>query len=40
MDNGSIGYADVSDICAESPPMLCAMPQQALQCLLSGVEMV
>lgn len=40
VDTGANDYADVSSICKQSPPMLCDTPQQALQCLLSGVRLV
>lgn len=40
VDSGANDYADVRSICKQSPPMLCEAPQQALQCLLSGVTLV
>lgn len=40
VDTGSSEYVEVSSICAGTPPMLCDIPQQALQCSLSGVEVV
>lgn len=40
VDTGTTEYADISSICAETPPMLCAIPQQALQCVLDGVKQV
>lgn len=40
VDTGAVDYADVGTICAVTPPMLCDVPTQALQCSLSGVKLV
>lgn len=40
VDTGVTEYAEISSVCAGTPPMLRDIPQQALQCSLSGVEMV
>lgn len=40
VDTGVTDYADVRSICVQTPPMLCSIPQQALQCLLAGIKLV
>ena len=40
MDTGFISIAYVHQICTDTPPMMMAIPQQALHCILSGVKKV
>lgn len=40
VDTGVTDYADVRSICVNSPPMLGAIPMQALQCSLGGIKLV
>ncbi len=40
IDTGQNVPADVSSIHSQVPPMLCNISQQALECILRGVELV